>query len=283
MEPEQPGRVPGSVAQVAITTKYAFLDYIRSRRFVILMVITLLISGLLITLVGYYRPVSFLGSDLSFYNSWWGGSVNFVVVLSAIFFGGDAISGEFQNKTGYFFVPNPIRRSTIYVGKWLAALTASALVIAVYVAITVANSFYYFGAEIPSQFGESVLFAFIYLVSVLGFTFFFSSLFKSTTYSLVITAILFLFVFNLISELVSGLVTIEPWFILTYGAGIIGNVLSQQYPQHVTTGHFGPPGSGGVTLTTYVATIPEGLWIIGVYFVVTAVLGLLLFERKEFN
>jgi hypothetical protein len=31
------------------------------------------------------------------------------------------------------------------------------------------------------------------------------------------------------------------------------------------------------------ATIPEGLAIIAVYFVVTAVLGLLLFKRKEFN
>ena len=28
---------------------------------------------------------------------------------------------------------------------------------------------------------------------------------------------------------------------------------------------------------------PEGLAIIGVYFIVTAILGLILFERKEFN
>jgi ABC-2 type transport system permease protein len=273
--------VPNSLAQVITTTKYAFLDYFRSRRFLILVVITLLISGLLTALVGYYRPASFLDSNLDFYGSWWGGSINFVVVLSAIFFGGDAISGEFQNKTGYFFVPNPIRRSSIYVGKWLAALFASVLVTALYVAITLANSFYYFGPQFPSQFAESILFALFYLVSVLGFTFFFSSLFKSTTYSLVVTAILFLFAFNLISTLVSTLVKIEPWFILTYGAGIIGNVLSTVYPQHVITNSLGP--AGRFVLTTYNATIPEGLLIIGVYFVVTAILGLLLFERKEFN
>jgi ABC-2 type transport system permease protein len=273
--------VPGSLAQVITTTKYAFLDYFRSRRFLILVVITLLISGLLMALVGYYRPASFLDSDLDFYSSWWGGSINFVVVLSAIFFGGDAISGEFQNKTGYFFVPNPIRRSSIYVGKWLAAILASVLVIAIYVAITLANAFYYFGPEFPSQFAESILFALFYLVSVMGFTFFFSSLFKSTTYSLVVTAILFLFAFNLISTLVSTLVKIEPWFILTYGADIIGNVLSKTYPPHVNTVPVGP--TGRFSLTTYSATIPEGLAIIAVYFIVTAVLGLGLFERKEFN
>ena len=273
--------VPGSLSQVVTTTKYAFVDYFRSRRFLILVVITLLISGLLVALVGYYRPASFLDTDLDFYNNWWGGSVNFVVVLSAIFFGGDAISGEFQNKTGYFFLPNPIRRSSIYVGKWLAAILASVLVIGIYVAITLANAFYYFGPKIPYQFAESIVFALFYLVSVMGFTFFFSSLFKSTTYSLVVTAILFLFAFNLISTLVSTLVKIEPWFILTYGAGIIGNVLSATYPQHVNTIPVGP--AGRFAITTYVATIPEGLIIIGAYFVVTAILGLLLFERKEFN
>ena len=86
-------KVPGSMAQVGITMKYTFLDYFRSRRFFILLTITLLISGLLTFIVGYYRPGGFLASDLSFYNGWWGNSVTFVIVLSGVFFGGDAISG----------------------------------------------------------------------------------------------------------------------------------------------------------------------------------------------
>src|SRR5438552_18260359 len=94
---------------------------------------------------------------------------------------------------------------------------------------------YYFGMSVPYQFGESVLLAWFYLVAVLGFTFFFSSLFKSTSYSILVTAVLFLFAFNLIETLVANLVQIEPWFILTYGAQIIGSVLSTEYPTHTTT------------------------------------------------
>ena len=114
--------VPSSIAQVGIITKYTLLDYIRSRRFFIMLIITALISVLLTVLVGYYRPAGFLTSELGFYSSWWGTSVTFVIILSAIFFGGDAISGEFQNKTGYFGVPNPIRRSSIYIGKWISSI-----------------------------------------------------------------------------------------------------------------------------------------------------------------
>lgn len=273
--------VPASLAQAKVITKYTLLDYIRSRRFYILLAVTIII-GLILSIVAYFRPTFFNSSQLGFYSTWWGLSVSFVVVLSAIFFGGDAISGEFQNKTGYFAVPNPIRRSSIYIGKWLAALIASTVILAVFTAITIVNGAFYVGG-VPYQFAESFIFAWFYLVAVLGFTFFFSSVFKSSSMSILLTAILFLFAFTLINELIVSFVQIEPWFLINYGAGIIGNVLSSPYPagKVTTTGQ----GFGGqtTTTTTYSASIPEGLAIMAIYFVITAVIGLLLFERKEFN
>ena len=281
INPESKNIVPSSMAQVGIITKYTLLDYVRSRRFFIMLIILALISILLTVLVGYYRPAEFLTSELSFYNSWWGTSVTFVIVLSGIFFGGDAISGEFQNKTGYFGVPNPIRRSSIYIGKWIAAFLASIAILGLFTVVTLGNGLYYFSG-VPIQFIESLLFALLYLVAVLGFTFFFSSLFKSSAMSILLTAILFLFVFTLIQQLVAGLVQIEPWFILTYGSQIIGNVLASPYPPHLTTINLGD-GGGGPSITTYNATIPEGLAIMGIYFIITAIVGLWLFERKEFT
>jgi ABC-2 type transport system permease protein len=264
---------------VRIIVKYEFLNYLRSRRFYILLAIGFIISGLLTGVVGYFRPASFLATPLAFYAGWWGSSVSFVIILSGVFFGGDAISGEFQNKTGYFILPNPIRRSSMYVGKWLSAYIASSIILVIFAAITIANATYYFGANVPYAFLESALFAWFYLAAVLGFTFFFSSLFKSSSYSILITAILFLFIFTLVQTLVAGLAQIEPWFILTYGSSIIENVLQPTYPPHVTTATFGP----GAKLTFYNVTVPEGLVTIGVYFIVTAILGLVLFERKEFT
>ena len=280
--------LPSSVSQVGTITKYELLNYFRSRRFFILLAIGLIISGLLTGLVAYYGvstvapcpPSTCSSLVLAFYSFWWGNSITFVIVLSGIFFGGDAISGEFQNKTGYFLVANPLRRSSIYTGKWLGALTASLIVLATYAAITVGNGLYYFGTNVPYQFAESLSFSILYLTAVLGFTFFFSSLFKSSSMSILITAILFLFAFSLIQLIVSGLVQVEPWFIITYGSGIIGNVLMDTYP---TTQPIRGAGPGGRAGTTYAATIPEGITILLVYFFATAILGLVLFERKEFT
>jgi ABC-2 type transport system permease protein len=136
----------------------------------------------------------------------------------------------------------------------------------------------YFGLNVPFQFWESLLFTWIYLVAVLGVTFFFSALFKSSSIAILTTVILFLFAFNIVELIMTAFAQVEPWFILTYGAGIISSVFSVPYPPHTTVLDAGP-----LHLTTYVATIPEGIVIMAVYFLVTFILGLLLFQRKEFT
>jgi ABC-2 type transport system permease protein len=270
-----------SLSQVRTVTKYAFLNYFRARRFYVLLGIVVLIGGLFTFATAYTRS-SFLGfgspdAALTFYSVFWGGFATFVVILSVAFFGGDAISGEFQNKTGYFLVPNPLRRSVIYVGKWLAALGASTLILAVFALIALANGTYFFGTSVPYQFGESLVFAWIYLVSALGLTFTFSSLFKSSSISILMTVILLLFAFDVIDLVAVNLAGIEPWFSITYAAGIISNVLDASYPTKTSV------GTGRFHITTYYASIPEGLAIMAVYFVISAALGLWLFERKEFT
>jgi ABC-2 type transport system permease protein len=268
-------------AQLVTMTKYSFLNYLRARRFLVMVTLVALVNVILTVAVAYTRSAVFLNSALAFYGTWWGGFIDIFILLTVVFFGGDAISGEFQNKTGYYLVPNPIRRSTIYIGKYLAAFIASTLILALFAAFTLANGLYY-SMGVPTQFLESFLFAWLYLLTALSVTFMFSSLFKSTSISILITILLFLFVFNVVDELSTVLLKIEPWFSITYAEGIIANVLNNPFPQHyvaaVTTGP-----AARFSFPTYNATIVEGLAIMAIYLVATALLGLVLFERKEFN
>jgi ABC-2 type transport system permease protein len=265
--------VPSSLAHVGIVLKYTFLDYLRSRRFVIMTTIILVIGAFLTILVAHYRPTSILSSPINFYSTWWGMFASDLAIILGIAFGGDGISAEFQNKTGYFTIPNPIRRSSIYIGKYIASFIASSLVLAFYLVVAILNGLYYFGTSTPYELGDSFLFAWFYLLAVIGFAFMFSSLFKTSSYSILVSFLLLFIGFSIISGLIQVLASTEPWYILNYGAEIISNVFTVPYP--VTGTRFG--------ITTFIPTIPEGLAIMGVYFVVTAVIGLLLFERKEFN
>lgn len=277
---QTPHPVVSTASHIGISFKYNFLNYFRARRFYVMLAIVLLIGGLLTIVIDWKRPAAFLaGSSLGFYGAGWGSFASFLVILSTAFFGGDAISSEFQNKTGFFLVPNPIRRSAIYTGKWLAALAASTIILAIYAAMILANGLYYFPGSVPAGFLESILFAWVYLIAALSLAFAFSSLFKSSAISILMSVILLLFVFDVVDDVASTVIGVEPWFSITYGAGIVSSILQATYPPHVATAQVTPRFS----LTTYTATVPEGLVILIVYFVVMAVLGLWLFEKKEFT
>jgi hypothetical protein len=61
--------------------------------------------------------------------------------------------------------------------------------------------------------------------------------------------------------------------IVTYASAVIGTVFNNPYPAHIVT-------AGGMTV--YTPTIAEGVAIMLGYFVLTSLVGLLLFEREEF-
>jgi ABC-2 type transport system permease protein len=268
-------KVPSGLAQCGVQAEFEFLNYLRSTRFYILLAIIATIGMAIMAVMYVYRPSTYLSSPMSFYSVWWGTVVNLCVILTGIFFGADAISTEFQNRTGYYLLPNPVRRSSIFIGKWIASFLASAIAIGVYAAITLVDGAIYFGSNVPYQFGESFVFALFYIVPILGVSFFISSLFKDNSYSILLTAILLLFGFNFITPLITTLSNSEPWYVLSYGAGIIANVLSPSgYPPHEVV-------LAGSSL--YNASIPEGLAIMFTYFGVTLILGIVSFEKEDFN
>ncbi|MHB1435481.1 MAG: ABC transporter permease [Thermoplasmata archaeon] len=284
--PIRPVTTPDTIQQIRKLTRYQFFEYVRSRRFVAMLGIVAIIGAILTGLVGYYRG-GLISSTAAFYGSFWGGGAAFVVVLVAVIFGGDAIAGEFQNKTGYFLMGLPVRRATIYIGKFFAAFLASAAVLGLFLLILLGNGVFYFGSgALPWQLPVSLVISLVYLAAVLGTTFLFSSLFKVSAYGFALTAVLFLIGFGILQALLVDLVHIEPWMVISYASSSIGTVFNPTVNWGLfgtitsSTTHF---GRQIVTVTTYTAGIAESLVIMIGYLLLTAAGGLYLFEREEFT
>ena len=272
--------LPGTLAQALLLSRYQLRDYLRARRFVLMMAIVGIIGAIITFVLSYYHGAGLNGDPDAFYGSLWGGGVYVVIIFSGIIFGGDAIAGEFQNKTGYFLMGLPIRRTSVYTGKFLAALAASLVAVLFYLAILVANGSYYLGVDaFPLSLLESFAIAVLYLLALLGAVFLFSSMFKNSLYAVLVVAVLFLFGFSIIDELLVVLVKIEPWFIIDYARPLLSYPFTSPLPLHKALG-FGPTGRPE---TVYNPTYPEGLAIMAGYFVLTSLAGLVLFEREEFT
>ncbi len=268
------GGLPSDEHQAFRLMRFQFRDYLRSRRFLLMIALTLAIAAIVTLVVAHFRG-GLVSSPAAFYGSLWGGGVGVLIVFAGIIYGGDAIAGEFQNKTGYFLMGLPLKRGTIYQGKFMAAYLASVTAVVLYLAILLLNGIYYFGMNaFPWQLAASLLLALLYLGALLGTTFLFSSLFKTSAYAILVVAVLFLFGFSIAQVLVEDLVKIEPWFLLSYASPVIGNIFSNPYPPHT---------AGGFGVTTYTATIPEAILIMIVYFALTTLAGYALFTREQFT
>jgi ABC-2 type transport system permease protein len=266
---------PPSATQVVRLARYQLRDYFLSRRFILMMAIVALIGTIFTAVVGYYRPPAYLTDSSAYYGTFWTNGVTVVILFAAVIFGGDAIAGEFQNRTGYFLMGLPIRRATVYAGKYIAAFVAALTALLAFAVILLANAAYYFGSgAVTGAFATSFVLSIVYLLSVLGTTFFFSSLFKSSMYATLVVAVLFLFGFSLLQLVITLLVKVEPWFLISYAAQTIGYPFLSPIPDHVIS-------VGG--FTSYNPTYSEGIAIMVGYFVLTALVGLGLFEREEFS
>jgi ABC-2 type transport system permease protein len=265
-------RIPSDLIQLGIVLKYSFLESRRSNRFWVLLSLMALISIAATAVIGHFRPVSMMSSPLEFFQKWFNYTIMYVVPLPAIFLGSDAISSEFQNKTAYSMIGNPLKRGVMFLGKFLAAFSASLIALAIFEIVALTNGFYYFGTSaVPYQFWTSSLCVVFYLLAALALAFFFSSVFKNGAIALFFNAVALLVGFTVLGDLFSAF-NLEPWPSLDYDAEIIANNFVVPYPQHAIA-------AGGNTY--YSATIPEGLAVMTLYVAVFGILSWMIFRYRE--
>jgi ABC-type transport system involved in multi-copper enzyme maturation permease subunit len=181
---------------------------------------------------------------------------------------------QFRDKTGYYLMGLPIKRWSVYAGKYLAAFAASLVTITVYfIVLLFVGAYFVGGGAISAGVFESLALVALYLAAVLGTTFLFSSLFKTSMYGVIIVAIMFLFGFSLVEGLIVGLAQTTPWFIITWASS------SLSYP--IT----GLPATAGIATRGIVTdpTFAQGIGVMLGYFFGTTLGGLALFAREEFT
>jgi len=133
--------------------------------------------------------------------------------IGAVFFAGDAIAGEFERKTGYILFPNPVRRTTLVMGKYLACCIAVILLIILGYAIVCISLLAIYG-HIPIETAKSFGLCLLFAGSVLSVTFLFSSVSKGAMGATVITLVFIM----VITSVLDGVLTMadQPsWFLLS--------------------------------------------------------------------
>ncbi len=213
----------------------------------------------------YISPESFESRFLNF--------ASFLIIICATFFGADAIVGEFQNRTGYLVFPNPMKRSVLFVGKFMASITAGLMVVVFFYAVLA-------GLSLVSARGldDDLLLSFLYavefLLAAMAVAYLVSSLLKGTTGATVLTFFLFIMILPIVDS-VSMFSGVKLEGSVTFSAGAMIYVLTDPYPVDESQDF------GAFSLNVFYPDPALAHVVMLVYAVAAAALGIWLFNRKQ--
>lgn len=267
-------------AQFRIAFTYQLRSYLRTWRFLGLLIFVALVSTAILA-VQLHRGVELVTANnptASDYLASYLGVLADAVIVTGAFLGGDALAVDLAGGPGYLMLSQPVRRRTLLAGRFLAAVAAGFAIGLVYY-VFAAGAVQYFYGTVASTILLSIGMAFLFLVAVLAVAFFFSSFFRNPTVSIVASILILLIGFPILTS-IGTLTGIEPWFSLDYGAQAITSVLATNFV-HEMVAHVG--GARGVNLSIYsFSPYPwEGAVIMTVYFVVFLALSYVMYRFKE--
>jgi ABC-2 type transport system permease protein len=238
--------------------------------------------AVLLSLVFYAVP-PLLGGDYSDTANGFASSnlhfISLLIIISAAMYAGDAISSEFENRTGLILFPTPQRQNSIFVGKYIASLLATWLAVMLYYLVTLIAIGQIYGLDqVSMEFGQSFLLALLYSASAVSLIYFFSAVMKRAITSTLIGFFALLMILPIIS-LVLTLGSVDPWFIITHSADLITDVLG-------TAGSSFRPGStsdGGPMsgLADFSPDFYVGIGVMVAYAIGFFIVGLGIANRKK--
>ncbi|HEX79428.1 MAG TPA: ABC transporter permease [Dehalococcoidia bacterium] len=200
------------IGKLGIVTRYEFLKHLRRKRLYVILGITLIAELAVLIILpllmdGYPENPLVMAAMLTVGPG--------LATIGAVFFAGDAIAGEFENKTGFILFTNPVRRTTLITGKYMASCIAVIILIVFGYAIMCISLLAIYG-EIPVETAKSFGLCLLFGGSVLSVTFFFSAISKGAMGATVITLVTIMVVFGIVESVL--MMAGEPyWFLLSAG------------------------------------------------------------------
>ena len=224
-------------------------------------------TGKVVNLSYHYRITAetFEGLVLNF--------ASILIALCATFFAADSIAGEYYNRTGYLIFPNPMKRETLFAGKFSASMTAGILVIGLFY-VGMAGLSYVAAGGVDDDLWKSFLFGLEYLLAASAIGYLVSVLLKGTTGAIVLTFLL-LFLILPIVDGVSMFANVKIPESLTFSGNVMIYILQDPYPVDAAMEYYGSSFS-----IFYPEPVASAI-VMFAYAAIAIAISLVMFKRKQ--
>ncbi|MBE6526183.1 MAG: hypothetical protein E7Z63_00220 [Thermoplasmata archaeon] len=253
--------IKDDLRQAVVIAKNEITKYIRGRRIFIIGILTVIILGLFSALPyllgeSYSDPTDVALTFTAFYT--------FILELAAVLFAATTIVSEFEDRTALVLFTKPVRKWSIFIGKFMACFLILTALVVIYLGYTMAFSMVATGDVAPG-FGTAFLLSFAACFGLIGLGMLISSFAKKGSTAIILTLILLIILLGTISSLLLTFADVDSWWCLTDCINAI-------------TFNFGAVGD--ISMTD--SEITRAGIVMVVWGIVCSVLAFLLFRKREF-
>ena len=212
--------------QAMIVSKYEVMKFISGKKIYIFAILEALVLGLLAVVMFFFSngEISTKGG-LATYISF----ISLLMLVGATLFSSVTLVSEFEERTSFMLFTKPIRKSSIFIGKFLAAYVLNLLfVIAYYIisAILVAIKTGGSAVELLASLGYCAA----YIFALTGIAILFSALMKKSSSASILTFVFILLVPSIVVSIVAiatGSMDVSSyWYILDVAEASVPNAIS---------------------------------------------------------
>ena len=197
--------------QTYVVAKNEAYKFVKGKRFLVYIAFMAVIFCL-VTLIPYAlgdNPGETKGEVITNYLMF----VDGLALIAAALFASITLVSEYEERTALILFTRPIKKTTIFIGKFVACFALEAAMVIVYYLLTVGMSFALVG-DVSSNIPQSLGVAMTYLFAASGIAVLISALLKKSGVATVMTFLILLVIIPLVSQVMQSVGGIDTWFII---------------------------------------------------------------------
>lgn len=221
--------------QAMVIAKNEMRKFLRGKKILLFILLASLFLALFIVLPAmYWESFEMYMSSPEAIMSLHAENLPLIALLGAVLFASFTIVSEFEERTYLLLFTRPVKKTTIFVGKFLACYAVTFMVVLLYYAVSAVHSLVLEGA-VTSKIFASIGMSMAYIFAVSGMAVFFSSISKKGSISALMTFFMVSMI-PTIAMIILGIVQYggDYWYLLNIAAGsitaVIGPAISVSKP-----------------------------------------------------
>ena len=211
--------------QSVVVMKNEITKFLRGKRILVFAVLFVVFVGMIAgAILAFGDDMLDMFGEKKYYAALFISMTGTSALIAAVLFSATSLVSEFQERTALILFTRPVKKSSIFLGKFLASALVAIVFDLLYYVFAVVFTLAYAG-DLPSGIPESFLASVCLILAMTGLSFLISSIMKKGSTASIVTLVIYWMILGTVSVICTAMGIGDAWWNLPDAAGSISDAV----------------------------------------------------------